>query len=1201
MGNPRVSVVIPAYNHERYVGEAIQSVLDQTFQDFELIIINDGSTDNTESEILKFKDNRIRYYSQENRGLSATLNRGIELARGEYFNFLPSDDAFFPKKLEIQLKAFDKSKEIGIVFSYQLVIDAEGREVKDDPIVDWFQVHFETKEEIFPALFERDFLSAPTALIQIECFRRVGLFDESLKTTQDYDLWMRILKYYDLRLIKKSLLKFRWHGANQTFQATSETEFERTKVLLKAYKDLTIEDIFPSLFSERGRTAYCQAYETLASYMEKSRIPALIPIAQIYRDQGKSLVGSHVTLSDLQEEEAKERYEFHPVRMDSEKIRILIETPSLDAGGMEEAIHGIATHLDPALFSPIVVCIERGGRIADQLRRKGVPVEILGDSKERAYVEILRRYQIDLVNSHFSFFGSRVAQSYGIPVVTVLHSLYSWHSGSILDEFRETDQYVSKYVAVSKQVASFFEYRFNIEPNRIKIIPGGIDLGKYENQEMPKEVNRQDLGFDEEDFIFLHVGAISPAKMQNLLMAGMKEIAKKHPKIKLLSLGSILDEDYSSFIRKKYEELGLEKCLKFIGWVGNPTPYYRIADAFLLPSLIEGWGIATLEAMHHGLPLILTKVGGAEELIENQDIGILIGNCFEDLFQLSGQDLEYYSHLDFPRNAPELIEAMLEIFQNRKEWKEKARDGKRKVESRYTWEKVVPQYEKEFLSLALEKVRQDKSRLDRIVRDQKKWLDEKERTLEGQRKEIKDIKTSLVSISTELNQRLNSVHSQLDYVLIRLSLKERIRERLYKYLKKIHKILPKKMREKYRFQYRRFFFDKVFPDRERFERPTIPSNRHNILSEAGIEQFLEFVRKGGFPKLFVVYTTDPYMESRGQRSTWLAKEFSRRGFPVVFLYWRWDQKEEIVKSQDPKIFSAPIDEFTKIEKLLFPFTSNQLTKVFLIEFPDSFLFEKVNLANLNSFVTIYDCIDDWEEFARAGQAAWYDLAVEKYLVHNVDLTIATNSILAERLRGMGAEYIPVIPNGVEMNSFQQKKGLTKIIRRGTLTAGYFGHLTDSWFDWDMLLRIASKRRDWVIHIIGYGEPSGLKLPDNIILWGKIEHHDLPSYAHSWDVAMIPFKKGRLAEAVDPIKLYEYLVLGLPVVATNMPQLQGTPGVFTSNRENFEETLILATKTPFHQEEVERFVRNSTWEKRVDQLLREIDGVDLSRDFLKGVG
>jgi glycosyltransferase involved in cell wall biosynthesis len=116
MKNPKVSVVIPAYNHEKYVGEAIQSVLDQTFQDLELIIINDGSTDHTEDEILKFKDDRIRYYSQENQGLSATVNRGIELAQGEYFNFLPSDAAFYPEKREVQLGIFEKSPGLGVVF-----------------------------------------------------------------------------------------------------------------------------------------------------------------------------------------------------------------------------------------------------------------------------------------------------------------------------------------------------------------------------------------------------------------------------------------------------------------------------------------------------------------------------------------------------------------------------------------------------------------------------------------------------------------------------------------------------------------------------------------------------------------------------------------------------------------------------------------------------------------------------------------------------------------------------------------------------------------------------------------------------------------------------------------------------------------------------------------------------------------------------
>ena len=187
------------------------------------------------------------------------------------------------------MKAFEESDDIGVVFSYHLVVDGQGKEVKDDPIVDWFTVPFKTKEEIFPALFERNFLSVPTALVKMECFKKVGLFDESLKTAQDYDMWMRILKYYDLRLIKGILLKLRWHGKNLTYRTTPETELERAKVLLKAYRSLTIEEIFPSLRHRKDALAYAEAYERLATYMEKSGLPALIPISQIHKDRAIGL------------------------------------------------------------------------------------------------------------------------------------------------------------------------------------------------------------------------------------------------------------------------------------------------------------------------------------------------------------------------------------------------------------------------------------------------------------------------------------------------------------------------------------------------------------------------------------------------------------------------------------------------------------------------------------------------------------------------------------------------------------------------------------------------------------------------------------------------------------------------------------------------------------------------------------------------
>ena len=229
-------------------------------------------------------------FSQENRGLSATLNRGIELARGEYFNFLPSDDAFYPEKFEIQLKSFEGDTGLGLVFAYPQLVDVKGREITDDPAAQWAIVPYEKKEEIFPALFERNFLSAPTALIKMDCFKKVGFFDESLRYAQDYDMWMRVLKYFDVRLLKQPLVKYRWHGENLTWAPTLETQRERAKLLLKAYRGLSIKEIFPSLAPLRAVDYpydFAKAYHRLAGYLEKSGLEEMRSFSEICEETGE--------------------------------------------------------------------------------------------------------------------------------------------------------------------------------------------------------------------------------------------------------------------------------------------------------------------------------------------------------------------------------------------------------------------------------------------------------------------------------------------------------------------------------------------------------------------------------------------------------------------------------------------------------------------------------------------------------------------------------------------------------------------------------------------------------------------------------------------------------------------------------------------------------------------------------------------------
>ena len=115
---PKVSVIIPLYNHEKYVREAVYSVLEQTFSDFELIIINDGSKDRSEEVIKSIQDKRIKYFYQENRGAHNTINRGIKLAKGEYITILNSDDVYHTNRFEEFLKILEDDNNISAVFSH---------------------------------------------------------------------------------------------------------------------------------------------------------------------------------------------------------------------------------------------------------------------------------------------------------------------------------------------------------------------------------------------------------------------------------------------------------------------------------------------------------------------------------------------------------------------------------------------------------------------------------------------------------------------------------------------------------------------------------------------------------------------------------------------------------------------------------------------------------------------------------------------------------------------------------------------------------------------------------------------------------------------------------------------------------------------------------------------------------------------------
>jgi GT2 family glycosyltransferase len=222
---PLVSVIIPTFNRWPMVGEAVESVLAQTCSDFELIVVDDGSTDGTARELAKFGE-RVRYFATENRGVAAARNFGASQARGRYVAFLDSDDLWRPKKLEVQTFYMEEHPEIGICQTEEIWIR---NGVRVNP--KW--MHRKPSGDIFLRSLELCLVSPSAVMLTKGLFEESGGFDESFQVCEDYDLWLRLAVKYSVPLIADPLVLKRGGHADQLSRSTWGMDRYRVLALQK--------------------------------------------------------------------------------------------------------------------------------------------------------------------------------------------------------------------------------------------------------------------------------------------------------------------------------------------------------------------------------------------------------------------------------------------------------------------------------------------------------------------------------------------------------------------------------------------------------------------------------------------------------------------------------------------------------------------------------------------------------------------------------------------------------------------------------------------------------------------------------------------------------------------------------------------------------------------------------------------------------
>lgn len=378
-----------------------------------------------------------------------------------------------------------------------------------------------------------------------------------------------------------------------------------------------------------------------------------------------------------------------------------------------------------------------------------------------------------------------------------------------------------------------------------------------------------------------------------------------------------------------------------------------------------------------------------------------------------------------------------------------------------------------------------------------------------------------------------------------------------------------------------------------------------IFSESDILNALEGrnLKQMEYPRLdfsllegeLVVITGVPFDDiGGGQRGAQLARAALMTGRRVIYIYTSYKYnfklgRYEVSNVNIPGLLHVHIDEITPSELL------EQITMkaTVLIELPHPKVLPFLQVCKRRGLRTIFELIDDWET-SLGGD--WFDREVYKQFIHQADIVFGTSQVLVQKLKSEGRMDASYLPNAANEYIFDKYKTYE---RPSDLPAGrkiglYFGSLYGEWFAWDYLHEAALKNTEIDFVLIG-DMPAGREMPSNVILLGPKSIEELPAYLAFSDFAILPFRPGKISEAVSPIKVFEYLFMEKPVVSSHLPEIVGYPGVLIA--EDAAQFAMLCrqaawgeeTQTPMEPQNDtisphDAFIANNSWFSRLDTIL-----------------
>jgi len=623
--NPKVSIVIPVYNGSNYLKEAIDSAIAQTYKNLEIIVINDGSDDDGETEkIAKSYGNKIRYYKKENGGVATALNLGIKKMTGEYFSWLSHDDMYYPEKIKKQVKATG-GKSSTIVISDWTIVNTNGRKIQTCAVDDRLAKY----PSCFLAFDRETHLNVCAMLIPNKLLKNIGLFDESLPTLQDYKMLNRvILAGVNFKIIHQLLLYSRLNHEELLNDPITKENF-----------DFVRSDIIGALSYEDIIGYFGSKEDSVENYREilSSGFPRTAAFLMEKIIRGSIGVDSHNAAKEVLLEDLSRLPEdkmatsasnlISRIAKPSDKKKIMFCSGHWLTGGIERVMSILFKELknDYEIFL-ITPYDERKSYI--DIPDFVTSIKIANDLFVKHFDSLILSYalllDIDVAVGFMNLFEKQ-QNLYKLCVGTKIKTIASNH-----EYYFYPYKSPGHYDAVERRLSAFAKCNALVWPLNFNAalcgmyVDNNYVIGNPNSFETVREKNTISGAK-----VILCVGRFNDyVKRVDRILECFSLVLKKVPDAKLVLVGK-----YDNDVPIREGDITVNNLIKklaipsgsidFVGEVSNVQDYYSKATVLMLTSNSEGFGMVINEAACFGVPTVCNYIPGIEDIITNEENGFI--------------------------------------------------------------------------------------------------------------------------------------------------------------------------------------------------------------------------------------------------------------------------------------------------------------------------------------------------------------------------------------------------------------------------------------------------------------------------------------------------------------------------------------------------------------------------------------------------